>query len=133
LFQFTHHETPNNPLTPNSPYLSHSFTKLSKFCNIGSTRWRAKNGGGRGCVQWNPKAPRESQERIRTTFVTKMMKRKKLLYTLLANKRVRRNGCLILVLGSKDLHHSVVCLWWFGLPRPSLFYSHRYWKCQIQK
>ncbi len=36
------------------------------------------------------------------------MKRKKVLYSLLANKHVR-SGCLLLVLGSKYLHDNVVC------------------------
>jgi hypothetical protein len=28
------------PLTPNTPYLPHSFTKLSNVCNVGSDTWR---------------------------------------------------------------------------------------------
>jgi hypothetical protein len=32
-----------NPFKPNTPYLPHSFIKMSKFQNIGSSRWKATN------------------------------------------------------------------------------------------
>jgi hypothetical protein len=40
----------------------------------------------------------------------------------------RRSGCLQLILGSKDLHDSVISLWWVHLPAPSLLNLDRYWK-----
>jgi hypothetical protein len=39
LFWFTHHLA-LSPITPNTPYLPHSFTKLSNFCRGGNTRWK---------------------------------------------------------------------------------------------
>jgi hypothetical protein len=37
-----HHLT-LNPLTPNTPYLAHSFTELRDLCGAGSSRCKAEN------------------------------------------------------------------------------------------
>jgi len=42
IFESIHHQT-LNPFKPNTPYLPHSFIKLSKFRNIGSSSWRVAN------------------------------------------------------------------------------------------
>ncbi len=42
FLKFIHHWT-LKPFTSNTPYLSHSFIKLSHFCDIESARWKVTN------------------------------------------------------------------------------------------
>jgi len=53
FFKFVDHQT-LNPFTSNTPYLPHSFTKLSNLYVVGSARWKATN------VLWASKKQRNN-------------------------------------------------------------------------